>query len=146
MSGRLVQRLGHVVGIFPVDRLQMQSNPGMKCQSTEKFLGQAGIVFPNAFLRKSRVEDQERTTADIHRAESQRLIHRQPKAPIPGYTAFFAQRLSQGLSLIHILQSNDKFSHDKATKELGYHPRDLYQTLADTIAWMKGKRKEIPAT
>ena len=55
MSGRLVQRLGHVVGIFPVDRLQMQSNPGMKCQSTEKFLGQAGIVFPNAFLRKSPV-------------------------------------------------------------------------------------------
>lgn len=47
---------------------------------------------------------------------------------------------------LYTLQSNDKFSHDKATKELGYHPRDLYQTLADTIAWMKGKRKEIPAT
>ena len=42
---------------------------------------------------------------------------------------------------LYTLQSNDKFSHDKATKELGYHPRDLYQTLADTIAWMKGKRK-----
>ena len=33
------------------------------------------------------------------------------------------------------LQSNSRFSHDKATKELGYYPRDLYDTIKDTIDW-----------
>lgn len=41
---------------------------------------------------------------------------------------------------LYTLQSNDKFSHDKATRDLDYHPRDLYQTIADTIAWIRGRR------
>mgnify|MGYP003071562082 CR=1 FL=1 len=36
---------------------------------------------------------------------------------------------------LYTLASNDRFSHDKATRELGYQPRDLYQTIRDTIAW-----------
>ncbi len=40
---------------------------------------------------------------------------------------------------LYTLKSNDKFSHDKATSELGYKPRDLYQTLKDTVAWLKRK-------
>ena len=39
---------------------------------------------------------------------------------------------------LYTLSSNDKFSHDKATVELGYRPRDLAQTIRDTIAWLKG--------
>lgn len=46
---------------------------------------------------------------------------------------------------LYTLHSNDKFSHDKATRELGYLPRDLYQTLADTLAWLQEKEKSIPA-
>ena len=42
------------------------------------------------------------------------------------------------------LQSNDRFSHDKATSELGYRPRDLYQTIADTIAWLKSAKLPQP--
>ena len=38
---------------------------------------------------------------------------------------------------LYTLASNDRFSHDKATLELGYRPRDLYQTVADTVAWLK---------
>ena len=37
---------------------------------------------------------------------------------------------------LYTLNSNDRFSHDKATRELGYHPRDLYQTVRDTVVWM----------
>ena len=37
---------------------------------------------------------------------------------------------------LHTLRSNDRFSHDKATAELGYRPRDLVQTLRDTAAWI----------
>ena len=40
---------------------------------------------------------------------------------------------------LYTLLSNDKFSHDKATAELGYRPRDLMQTLRDTISWEKGQ-------
>jgi dihydroflavonol-4-reductase len=38
---------------------------------------------------------------------------------------------------------NDKFSHVKATSELGYKPRDFYDTITDTIAWVKGDYKSI---
>ena len=38
---------------------------------------------------------------------------------------------------LHALGSNSKFSHDKATMELGYRPRDLFQTIKDTVAWLK---------
>ena len=32
-----------------------------------------------------------------------------------------------------------------AAKELGYRPRDLYETLRDTILWLKGNKKAAPA-
>lgn len=35
------------------------------------------------------------------------------------------------------LNSNDRFSHDKATAELGYRPRDLYETVKDTVLWLR---------
>ena len=35
------------------------------------------------------------------------------------------------------LCSNDRFSHDKATAELGYRPRDLYETVKDTVLWLR---------
>ena len=38
---------------------------------------------------------------------------------------------------LYTLQSNDKFSHDKATRELGYAPRDLKETLSDTVRWYR---------
>lgn len=45
---------------------------------------------------------------------------------------------------LHTLGSNDKFDHTKATVELGYRPRDLYQTIRDTVFWLRG-RKIAPA-
>lgn len=44
---------------------------------------------------------------------------------------------------LHTLKSNDKFSHDKATRELGYQPRDLYKTVKDTVWWLKHHKKSI---
>ncbi|MGI6199188.1 MAG: NAD-dependent epimerase/dehydratase family protein [Christensenellales bacterium] len=38
---------------------------------------------------------------------------------------------------LYTLSSNDRFSHDKATLELGYRPRDLCQTIRDTAAWLR---------
>ncbi|MDO5602968.1 MAG: NAD-dependent epimerase/dehydratase family protein [Oscillospiraceae bacterium] len=38
---------------------------------------------------------------------------------------------------LYTLSSNDRFSHDKATKELGWQPRDLSETIADTVTWIQ---------
>ena len=36
---------------------------------------------------------------------------------------------------LEVLQSNSNISHSKATRELGYQPRTLYESIADTIKW-----------
>lgn len=38
---------------------------------------------------------------------------------------------------LRTMESNGRFSHDKATMELGYSPRDMMDTVADTIAYLK---------
>jgi len=38
---------------------------------------------------------------------------------------------------IYTLSANANFSHEKATKELGYHPRPMRQTLTDTVDWLR---------
>lgn len=37
---------------------------------------------------------------------------------------------------LYTLRSNDKFCHDKATAAFGYCPRDLCDTVADTVNWL----------
>lgn len=38
---------------------------------------------------------------------------------------------------IYTLTSNSLFSHDKATRELGYTTRDIRETLKDTVEWLR---------
>lgn len=38
---------------------------------------------------------------------------------------------------LYTMESNGHFSHDKATMQLGYHPRDIKITIEDTIAWLR---------
>ncbi len=40
---------------------------------------------------------------------------------------------------LYTLKSNAAFSHDKATRELNYKPRDLKTTLTDTVNWLKAQ-------
>lgn len=42
---------------------------------------------------------------------------------------------------LEVLQSNSNISHAKATRELGYSPRSLYESLKDTVKWFLEKRK-----
>lgn len=42
---------------------------------------------------------------------------------------------------VYTLTTNTRYSHEKATQELGYKPRDMRQTLADTIEWLKEIKK-----
>jgi dihydroflavonol-4-reductase len=40
---------------------------------------------------------------------------------------------------LEVLQSNSHISHAKATRELGYHPRILQDSILDAIRWFKGQ-------
>ena len=42
---------------------------------------------------------------------------------------------------LHTLGSNSLYSHEKATRELGYRARPFEETIRDTIAWLKGQGK-----
>ena len=44
---------------------------------------------------------------------------------------------------LYTLSSNDRFSHDKATAELGYRPRDLRETVHDTVLWLRGHDERL---
>lgn len=68
------------------------------------------------------------------------------KAAAPVMSAISKRRKERPLYTkysLYTLTSNDRFSHDKATQDLGYRPRDLYQTIRDTVFWLKGKK--LPA-
>lgn len=45
---------------------------------------------------------------------------------------------------LYTLTSNGRFSHDKATRELDYHPRTLKETLKDTLRWLKLHKTHRP--
>lgn len=40
---------------------------------------------------------------------------------------------------LEVLQSNSNISHAKATRELGYKPRTIYETISDTVKWFLNK-------
>ncbi len=42
---------------------------------------------------------------------------------------------------LEVLQSNSDVSHAKATKELGYKPRPVTETIADTVRWFFENRR-----
>jgi dihydroflavonol-4-reductase len=42
---------------------------------------------------------------------------------------------------LEVLQSNSNISHAKATQQLGYSPRLLYESIRDTVKWFLEKKK-----
>jgi dihydroflavonol-4-reductase len=42
---------------------------------------------------------------------------------------------------LEVLQSNSNISHAKATRELGYSPRLLPESIRDTVKWFLDKKK-----
>ena len=44
---------------------------------------------------------------------------------------------------LEVLRSNSNISHSKATHELGYQPRPLYERIRDAVKWFLEKNKSI---
>lgn len=42
---------------------------------------------------------------------------------------------------LEVLQSNSNISHAKATRELGYQPRSLHESIRDAVGWFLERRK-----
>ncbi|MCE9644840.1 MAG: NAD-dependent epimerase/dehydratase family protein [Chloroflexi bacterium] len=42
---------------------------------------------------------------------------------------------------LEVLQSNSNISHAKATKELGYNPRALYESISDAVKWFLDRKR-----
>jgi dihydroflavonol-4-reductase len=45
---------------------------------------------------------------------------------------------------LEVLKSNSNISHAKATRELGYQPRSLYESIADTVRWFLARKAFAP--
>lgn len=45
---------------------------------------------------------------------------------------------------LEVLKSNSNISHEKATRELGYQPRTLYESIADTVKWFLQQKTLVP--
>jgi len=45
---------------------------------------------------------------------------------------------------LEVLRSNSNISHAKATRELGYQPRSLYESIADTVKWFLARKAFAP--
>jgi len=59
---------------------------------------------------------------------------------IPFLSAYFKLRGKRPLYTaysLYTLKSNSNFSHEKASRELGFSPRDLRDSLVDTVAFIK---------
>jgi dihydroflavonol-4-reductase len=41
---------------------------------------------------------------------------------------------------LEVLRSNSNISHAKATRELGYRPRSLYESIADSVKWFLARK------
>jgi len=58
---------------------------------------------------------------------------------LPFLSAFFTMSGKRPLYTaysLYTLNSNSNFSHEKATRELGFSPRGLYESLVDTVAFI----------
>ncbi len=60
------------------------------------------------------------------------------------YTVWYYQRTQTKPRFtpysLEVLKSNSDISHAKASRELGYHPRPLLETIADTVRWFLAQR------
>ena len=45
---------------------------------------------------------------------------------------------------LEVLKSNSNISHEKATRELGYQPRTLYESISDTVKWFLQQKTLVP--
>jgi dihydroflavonol-4-reductase len=54
-----------------------------------------------------------------------------------GWARLTGRRARLTAESLHALRNHQRVSHDKATRELGYQPRPLEDTVASTFAWFK---------
>ena len=101
----------------------------------------ASYILSNRYYEVKEVLDIVRGEAGGRRLPVLPMAVARAAAPLLQWTARLrGQRPLYTAYSLHTLKSNDRFSHDKATAELGYRPRDLRDTLRDTVLWLRRKQ------
>lgn len=63
--------------------------------------------------------------------------------PFAKFSEYIAQKQKKNPLItpysLAVIHAKVRFSHEKASRELGFWPRDLYQTLSDTVSWLSTK-------
>ena len=78
----------------------------------------------------------------FHRETGRRRTRFYAPMWLPFMSLYYKLRRRQPLFCsysLHTLGGNSLYSHDKASRELGYRPRPFTDTIRDTIAWLKGQ-------
>jgi len=88
------------------------------------------------------LKDIARQVAAITGVKQPRVVLPMWLAKISAPTAMFLERIRGRRPLftpisLKELESNPDISHARASKELGYQPRPIEQTISDTVAWFK---------
>lgn len=60
---------------------------------------------------------------------------------VPAYCRLTGARPRFSRDALYTLRSNAWVSHDKATRELGWTPRPIRESIADTLEWLRGAGK-----
>lgn len=111
------------------------------------FKGKIGecYILSNEHLEMKKMLDSVKTMAGTKKVPLIPMWLAKMSAPILGLGA--KMRHSKPLYTrysLYTLTSNGRFSHDKATRELDYHPRALRETLKDTLRWLKLHKTHRP--
>ena len=81
----------------------------------------------------------------FHQVTGKKAVNRYLPLSFAKATAPLAERYYKHLNQpplytpysLHVISANANFSHEKATRELGYTTRPMERTVADTVEWLK---------
>jgi hypothetical protein len=93
----LEARLGDVMIVLAVERLDVQGDAGVHRESLEELAHELRVELANLRRMECRPEDEERAAGDVERDARQRLVHGQERLRVAGDALEIAQRLAYGL-------------------------------------------------
>jgi len=73
----------------------------------------------------------------LARGERVRALVYSAAAPLTAWGRLTGTRTLLTKDAVYTLGSNSLVSHERASRELGYHPRPLRESLADSINWFR---------
>src|ERR1700690_4149233 len=94
----LEDRLRNVVGLLPVDQLDVEVCPQRVAERAAEFLHEDEVEIPDEHGLRLHAVGEERAPAHVHHDTRQRFVHREEEESVPGDAQLVPQRLLEGLA------------------------------------------------